>query len=42
MKKSAKPAKTRKPKPDFSQRALAAVEKITDGKLSDGTRTVSK
>jgi hypothetical protein len=31
-----KPAKKRKPRLDFAQQALANVEKIIGGKLSDG------
>ena len=32
------PKPKRKPKPDFSQTALAGVEKIIGGKLGDGMR----
>jgi len=37
-KKSKKPPAKRKPKPDFSQRALSSVEKLIGGKLGDGMK----
>jgi hypothetical protein len=36
MKAKMKKVKRRKPKPDFSQQALSAVERIIGGKLGDG------
>jgi hypothetical protein len=37
-KKTRQPKVKRKPRPDFSQRALAGVEKIIGGKLADGMK----